>query len=125
MRKALPLIAVGLLFTACIPADVKEPTIDRIKPIDVIPVIEDDPEPEPEPSKRGKITAVTADWCGPCQRWKAECLDDLRDVGWEVVLVDDGVGPYPKFTVEIGGKKKSWSGYGDRSGFIAKLKEVL
>jgi len=127
MRFALPLIAIGLIFTSCIPA-ADEPTIDRLKPIDVVPVPVDpepEPEPEPEPVKRGKITAITADWCGPCQQWKAECLDDLRRVGWEVEMIDDGVGPYPTFTAETGGKKKIWSGYSDRSGFIAKLRDLL
>lgn len=125
MRLALPLIAVGLIFTSCIPA-ADEPTIDRLKPIDVVPVpVDPEPEPDPEPAKRGKITAVTADWCGPCQQWKAECLDDLRKVGWEVVMIDDGVGPYPTFTAETGGKRKRWSGYSGRSEFIAKLKDLL
>jgi len=124
MRVALPLIAVGLIFTSCIPADNSEPTIDRLKPIDFVP-IQIEPEPEPEPVKRGKITAITADWCVPCQQWKVECLDDLRSAGWEVVMIDDGVGPYPTFTAETGGKKKRWSGYSGRSGFIARLKDLL
>jgi len=126
MRVVLPLIAVGLIFTSCIPADNSEPTIDRLKPIDVVPLpVDPEPEPEPEPVKRGKITAITADWCVPCQQWKAECLDDLRSAGWEVVAIDDGVGPYPTFTAETGGKKKIWFGYSDRSGFIAKLRDLL
>jgi hypothetical protein len=124
MRVALPLIAVGLIFTSCIPADNSEPTIDRLKPIDFVP-IQIEPEPEPDPVKRGKITAITADWCVPCQQWKVECLDDLRSAGWEVVMIDDGVGPYPTFTAETGGKKKIWFGYSDRSGFIAKLRDLL
>jgi len=124
MRVALPLIAVGLIFTSCIPADNSEPTIDRLKPIDFVP-IQIEPEPEPDPVKRGKITAITADWCVPCQQWKVECLDDLRSAGWEVVMIDDGVGPYPTFTAETGGKKKIWFGYSDRSGFIARLRDLL
>ena len=120
------LIPLCLLFVSCSDFPADEPSIDRLKPIDVLPIPDDPkPEPKPEPKRRGTITAVTADWCGPCQKWKAECLDDLRKAGWEVTLIDDGVGPYPTFTVETGGKKKKWSGYSDRNGFIAKLRDLL
>jgi len=80
---------------------------------------------EQEKKRRASITAVTADWCGPCQKWKRECLEDLRKAGWEVRLIDDGVGPYPTFTAKNGAKVETWSGYKTRSGFMSKLREVL
>ena len=114
-----PLIVTGLIFTSCIPAEVRGPTLERIKKNDLVAFSEEEVEPD------GTITAYTADWCEPCQRWKSECVTDLRAAGWEVTVIDVEVGPVPRFTARTGGRVRSWTGYGSRDGFIARLRDLV
>ena len=121
-----PLIVTGLIFTSCIPAEVQGPTLERIKKNDLVSQEAAEPDPPKEdPKPDGTITAYTADWCVPCQRWKSECVTDLRAAGWEVIVIETNTGQVPRFTAQTGGRVRSWIGYGSRDGFIARLRDLV
>lgn len=74
---------------------------------------------------RHVIVAYTEEWCLPCKRWKADCLEALKVAGWEVEIRSGGGGSVPRFSVETNGKTGSWVGYSSREDFYARLQKVI
>lgn len=60
----------------------------------------------------------TKSWCGPCQQWKRENSQKVKDAGWGYVEIEDdvainaaGVTSYPTFDVTINGKVYRHKGF--------------
>ena len=77
---------------------------------------------KPEPST---IIVHSESWCGPCQAFKRECVQPLRDAGWRVVIKSSEGKPVPRFVVKIDGESRTWTGYSGRPSFMQRLKDVI
>ena len=71
----------------------------------------------------GVIEIETADWCGPCKKFKRECKAELIKMGWKIIEKKPN-GRVPRFTVWKDGKAKTWTGYSSKKRFMAKLPKL-
>lgn len=72
-----------------------------------------------------RIVIYTATWCTPCQKWKEECEDDLRDAGWKIEKREPGNRTVPHFVVHVGKYKEEFSGYSTRSEHMDRIRQVI
>lgn len=85
------------------------------------------PDKKVDPPESKMILEVqTASWCGPCRKMKASgVLEDLKKLGWEVRIVEKGLGRmYPTFRVTIKGKQETFTGFSSKSRLISKLNTI-
>lgn len=87
---------------------------------DNIVIVDEDEEPE----YAGKLEYMTASWCSPCKKMKADkALEAARALGYEVVE-NSGLGRrYPAFRLTVNGRSKSWTGYSSKSRFLNNIKK--
>lgn len=88
------------------------------------------PDERTEATPRNTLIVHTAPWCGPCRRWKRECLPALRAKGWHIEFRPPD-GPIPSFEY----REHRWVGYGvppgapewisARGRFMARLRFAL
>ena len=91
-------------------------TVDNA-PVEQEEIVE--PEVLPEPVKTAIIEIQSADWCGPCKKFKASgAIKQLKAAGWEIKYVKGLSKTYPTFRVWVYGKSKTWSGYSSKKGFF-------
>ena len=112
MRGLLPFL---LIWSVAIAASV--PSVP-----DESPSAEAEVEKKPEPST---IIVHSESWCGPCQAFKRECVQPLRDAGWRVVFKSSEGKPVPRFVVVINAESRTWTGYSGKDSFYAKLRKVI
>jgi len=76
------------------------------------------------PVSLGTLEYMTASWCSPCKKMKADkALDAARALGYDVVENSSLGRRYPAFRLTVNGKVKSWTGYSSKSRFISTIKQ--
>lgn len=111
MRGLLPFL---LIWSVAIAASV--PSLPDESP----PVSAEEKKPEPS-----TIIVHSESWCGPCQAFKRECVQSLRDAGWRVVFKSSEGKPVPRFVVTVDAESRAWTGYSGRSSFMNRLRDAI
>ena len=96
----------------------------------LIPSIPRDEQPSEdmlvvEKTEPSTIIVHSESWCGPCQAFKRECVQLLRDAGGRVVFKKGEGKPVPRFVVVIDAESRTWTGYSGRHSFMAKLRNAV
>jgi hypothetical protein len=83
---------------------------------------------QPKQSTKPTIVMYSASWCGPCQKWKRESMQQWKAIGWDVSVIenDSTTETVPRFEItDSDGLKFRSIGYLTRETFARDRLQAL